>query len=180
MFLFQMVFMDTALDHRDRHRRPNAGSSPAFLVSLVPDGRLHLSAVRQLGLGRRLARHARQRTSAWATATADFAGSGVVHAVGGLTALALAIIIGPRIGKYTRDGKPNAIPATTSCIVLTGLLHPGLRLVRLQSRLDAGRFRQRQPAHRLGRGQHHAGRHGRVASAPCSTCGCATASPTPR
>ncbi len=34
----------------------------------------------------------------------DFAGSGVVHAVGGITALALSMIIGPRIGKYNRDG----------------------------------------------------------------------------
>ena len=50
----------------------------------------------------------------------DFAGSGVVHAVGGVTALAVGIIIGPRIGKYTRDGKPNAIPGHDIVIVLTG------------------------------------------------------------
>ncbi len=50
----------------------------------------------------------------------DFAGSGVVHSVGGLSALALGIIIGPRIGKYTRKGKPNAIPGHDLMIVLTG------------------------------------------------------------
>src|SRR6266576_422124 len=50
----------------------------------------------------------------------DFAGSGVVHSVGGLTALAVAMILGPRIGKYTRDGKPNAILAHDIVIVLTG------------------------------------------------------------
>jgi Amt family ammonium transporter len=50
----------------------------------------------------------------------DFAGSGVVHAVGGLSALALGIIIGPRIGKYTRKGKSNAIPGHDLMIVLTG------------------------------------------------------------
>ena len=44
----------------------------------------------------------------------------MVHSVGGLTALALAIIIGPRIGKYTRDGKPNAIIGHDIVIVLTG------------------------------------------------------------
>jgi Amt family ammonium transporter len=51
---------------------------------------------------------------------ADFAGSGVVHAVGGITALALSIIIGPRIGKYTRTGKPNALVGHDIVIVLTG------------------------------------------------------------
>jgi Amt family ammonium transporter len=40
----------------------------------------------------------------------DFAGSGVVHMVGGVTALAGAIVIGPRIGKYKKDGTVNAIP----------------------------------------------------------------------
>ena len=50
----------------------------------------------------------------------DFAGSGVVHSVGGITALAVAMIIGPRIGKFTRAGKPNAILAHDIVIVLTG------------------------------------------------------------
>ncbi len=50
----------------------------------------------------------------------DFAGSGVVHAVGGLSALAMAMIIGPRIGKFTRDGKPNAMPGHDIVLVLTG------------------------------------------------------------
>jgi Amt family ammonium transporter len=40
---------------------------------------------------------------------ADFAGSGVVHAVGGFCALAGAMVIGPRLGKYNRDGTVNAI-----------------------------------------------------------------------
>jgi Amt family ammonium transporter len=50
----------------------------------------------------------------------DFAGSGVVHAVGGVTALGMAIIIGPRIGKYTRQGKANAIPGHDIVLVLLG------------------------------------------------------------
>jgi Amt family ammonium transporter len=40
----------------------------------------------------------------------DFAGSSVVHMVGGVAALAGAIVLGPRLGKYTKDGKPVAIP----------------------------------------------------------------------
>lgn len=40
----------------------------------------------------------------------DFAGSTVVHSLGGWSALMGATILGPRIGKYTKDGKSNAIP----------------------------------------------------------------------
>ncbi len=40
----------------------------------------------------------------------DFAGSGVVHALGGFVGLAGAMVLGPRFGKYGPDGKPRAIP----------------------------------------------------------------------
>jgi Amt family ammonium transporter len=40
----------------------------------------------------------------------DFAGSTVVHSVGGWAALAGAIVLGPRMGKYSKDGKVKAIP----------------------------------------------------------------------
>ncbi len=40
----------------------------------------------------------------------DFAGSSIVHSVGAWVGLAGAAIIGPRIGKYKKDGTPNAIP----------------------------------------------------------------------
>ncbi len=40
----------------------------------------------------------------------DFAGSGVVHAMGGAAALAGAYVLGPRIGKYGKDGKAKALP----------------------------------------------------------------------
>lgn len=54
----------------------------------------------------------------------DFAGSTVVHAVGGWAALMGAIILGPRIGKYNEDGSSNAMPghnmaiATLGCLIL--------------------------------------------------------------
>ncbi|TGE35685.1 ammonium transporter [Desulfosporosinus fructosivorans] len=40
----------------------------------------------------------------------DFAGSTVVHSVGGWAALIGALLIGPRLGKYSKDGKASAIP----------------------------------------------------------------------
>jgi Amt family ammonium transporter len=52
----------------------------------------------------------------------DFAGSGVVHAVGGVSALAIAMILGPRIGKFTRDGRPQVILAHDIVLVITGCL----------------------------------------------------------
>jgi Amt family ammonium transporter len=42
-------------------------------------------------------------------AAADYAGSGVVHAVGGFVALAGAAVVGPRIGKFNADGSANVI-----------------------------------------------------------------------
>jgi Amt family ammonium transporter len=50
----------------------------------------------------------------------DFAGSTVVHGVGGFAAMALAIILGPRLGKYGADGKPRAFPAHNLVFVVTG------------------------------------------------------------
>jgi len=40
----------------------------------------------------------------------DFAGSGVVHAMGGVASLAGVLVIGPRLGKYGKDGKARAMP----------------------------------------------------------------------
>src|SRR5580704_14541445 len=50
----------------------------------------------------------------------DFAGSTVVHAVGGFAALALAMILGPRLGKYGPDGKPRPFPAHNIVYVVIG------------------------------------------------------------
>lgn len=50
----------------------------------------------------------------------DFAGSGVVHAVGGFVALAGAALVGPRIGKFNANGKPNTIPGHNMTLVVLG------------------------------------------------------------
>ena len=50
----------------------------------------------------------------------DFAGSGVVHAMGGVIGLAGAMVIGPRIGKYDSQGRPHALPGHNVAMVVLG------------------------------------------------------------
>ncbi len=51
----------------------------------------------------------------------DFAGDTVVHSVGGWAALAGVIVLGPRVGKYTKDGKINPIPGHNMSLAVIGL-----------------------------------------------------------
>ncbi len=51
----------------------------------------------------------------------DFAGSTVVHSVGGWAALAGILVLGPRFGKYTKDGKINPIPGHNMSIATIGV-----------------------------------------------------------
>jgi len=118
LFLFQMVFMDTATTivtgaAAERWKYAAFAISTFFLGAITYPlfgnwawGGGWLS---QLGANFKLGH-----------GYCDFAGSGVVHSVGGLTALAVAMIIGPRIGKYNRDGSPNAIPGHDITMVLLG------------------------------------------------------------
>ena len=118
LFLFQMVFMDTALTIVTG-ACAERWKYVAFAVSSVFMGAITYPLfanwawgggwLSQLGANFNLGH-----------GYCDFAGSGVVHAVGGITALALSMIIGPRIGKYNRDGSSNAMPGHDIVIVLTG------------------------------------------------------------
>ena len=51
----------------------------------------------------------------------DFAGDAVVHSLGGWGALSGALILGPRIGKYGKDGKAKAIPGHSMSLAVIGL-----------------------------------------------------------
>ena len=53
-------------------------------------------------------------------AAADYAGSGVVHAVGGFIALAGAVVVGPRMGKFNSDGTANQLPIHSVPFVIIG------------------------------------------------------------
>ena len=118
LFLFQMVFMDTALTIVTG-AAAERWKYAAFIVSSFIMGAFTYPIygnwawgggwLAQLGTNFGVGK-----------GYADFAGSGVVHAVGGITALAVSMIIGPRIGKYTRQGKPLAMPGHDLVIVLTG------------------------------------------------------------
>jgi Amt family ammonium transporter len=52
----------------------------------------------------------------------DTGGSGTIQAVGGLTALSVAWLLGARRGKYTHDGMPTAIPGHNGVLVMLGCL----------------------------------------------------------
>ena len=52
----------------------------------------------------------------------DFAGSGVVHMIGGLVGFTGAMLVGPRLGKYNKDGTPNEFKPTNVPFVFLGAL----------------------------------------------------------
>jgi Amt family ammonium transporter len=118
IFLFEMVFMDTALTIVTG-ACAERWKFLAFTVSSIIMGALTYPLygnwawgggwLSQLGTNVGLGK-----------GYCDFAGSGVVHAVGGITALAVCLIIGPRIGKYNRDGSANAILGHDVSAVLIG------------------------------------------------------------
>ena len=112
LFLFQMVFMDTtatiptgAMAERWRF---SAFVVYGFFISMICYpiyghwvwGGGWLAHLGDIGLA----------GNKFGNGTIDFAGSSVVHAVGGFVALAGARALGPRIGKFNKDGSANAIP----------------------------------------------------------------------
>jgi Amt family ammonium transporter len=118
IFLFQMVFMDTALTIvtgacAERWKFLTFAISSvlmgAFTYPIFANWAWGGGWLSQLGSNLGMGK-----------GYCDFAGSGVVHAVGGLTALAVALIIGPRIGKFNRDGSSNAIIGHDISAVMIG------------------------------------------------------------
>ena len=118
MFLFQMVFMDTAATIPTGTMAERWKFSSfivfAFFISMISYplfanwvwGGGWLSTLgKNFGLGH---------------GHVDFAGSSVVHMVGGVTALAGAIVLGPRIGKFAKDGTPVPIPGHNLPMALLG------------------------------------------------------------
>ncbi|HEV3163015.1 MAG TPA: ammonium transporter [Isosphaeraceae bacterium] len=120
MFLFQMVFMDTAATIPTGAMAERWKMSSFFVYGLFMSMILYPvfacwvwggGWLSQLGVNFGLG-----------NGHIDFAGSSVVHMTGGVTALAGAIMLGPRIGKFNKDGTPNAIPGHNLAYVVMGTL----------------------------------------------------------
>jgi len=119
LFLFNMVFMDTAATiptgaMAERWKWSTFCIYGLFISTIIYPifgnwawGGGWLSQLGKVGLGQ---------------GYIDFAGSGVVHAVGGFTALAGAYVLGPRIGKYNKDGSSNTIPGHNMVFAIVGTL----------------------------------------------------------
>jgi ammonium transporter, Amt family len=107
-FLFQMVFMDTAAtiptgSMAERLKFPGFVLM-GFWVSMV----VYPIAGNWVWGGGWLQNLG--RIAGFGNGAVDFAGSGVVHMIGGCVALAGCLVIGPRIGKFNADGSSNALP----------------------------------------------------------------------
>jgi Amt family ammonium transporter len=116
-FLFQLVFMDTAATIPTGSMAERFRFKPFVLYALFISGILYpfyanwawgggfLSQLGALGLG---------------NGYVDFAGSGVVHSIGGWAALAGAMVLGPRIGKYNKDGSSNTVLGHNQILAILG------------------------------------------------------------
>ena len=112
VFLFQMVFMDTtatiptgAMAERWTFKHHLFPCLSIPFTNWIWGGGWLSTLGKNFGLGH---------------GTVDFAGSSVVHMTGGVAALVGAKILGPRLGKFRKDGKPNAIPGHHIPMALLG------------------------------------------------------------
>ena len=120
LFLFQVVFMETAgyiIIGAIAERVSFAG----FLLAEVAMGAVIYPIYGMWMWGGGWLAHL-GTSMHWGHGAVDFAGSGVVHGTGGWAALALAMVLGPRIGKFNKDGSPNAIPGHNIAFVVIGTL----------------------------------------------------------
>jgi Amt family ammonium transporter len=120
MFLFQVVFMETAgyiIIGAIAERISFAGFILAELAMGAVIYPIYGNWVWGGGFLAKLG-----SSMHWGHGAVDFAGSGVVHATGGWAALALALILGPRIGKFNKDGTPNAFPGHNIGYVVLGTM----------------------------------------------------------
>ncbi len=109
-FVFQMVFAATAATIVSGAMAERTKFSAYLIYSVVISGLIYPISGGWAWNG--LFGDYNGNTSGWLENLGyiDYAGSGVVHLVGGAAALAGAMVLGPRIGKYGPNGEPRAIP----------------------------------------------------------------------
>lgn len=120
LFFFQMVFMDTTVTIPTGAMAERVKYSAYIIIAIfismflyplfgnwVWGGGWLATLGQNFGLGH---------------GVVDFAGSGVVHCMGGMIALAGAIVIGPRIGKFKKDGTAKAFPGHDIPMAIIGTI----------------------------------------------------------
>ena len=107
-FIFQMVFMDTATTIPTGSMAERLKFGGFVLMGLWVSMFIYPVIANWVWGGGWLANLG--RAAGLGNGAVDFAGSGVVHMVGGSLALVGAIVIGPRIGRFNKDGSANAMP----------------------------------------------------------------------
>lgn len=107
-FLFQMVFMDTAVTIPTGSGAERLKFGGFILMGLWVSMLIYPIIGNWVWGGGWLANLG--RTAGLGNGAVDFAGSGVVHMTGGAVGLAVAMALGPRIGRFNEDGSANPIP----------------------------------------------------------------------
>lgn len=112
-FIFQVAFAATAATIVSGAMAERTKFKSYFIYSFALTALIYPIVVHWLWGGGWLAK--------LGTPMIDFAGSTIVHSVGGWAALMGALILGPRIGKYDKDGKPRAIPGHSIPFAIIGV-----------------------------------------------------------
>jgi len=119
-FLFQMVFMDTAATIPTGSMAERLRFIGFVLMGLWVSMFIYPMVGGWVWGGGWLQNLG--RIVGWGNGAVDFAGSGVVHMIGGCVGLAGAIVIGPRIGKFNKDGSVNPTPGHNITIGVLGTI----------------------------------------------------------
>lgn len=118
LFLFQMVFMDTAITIPTGAMAERWKFASFLIYGFLPAMVLYPVFANWVWGGGWLSQLG--KNFGLGHGYVDFAGSSVVHMAGGVMALVGVMLIGPRIGKFNRDGSPNAIPGHNIPLALIG------------------------------------------------------------
>jgi Amt family ammonium transporter len=122
MFLFQMVFMDTTATIPTGSMAERWSFKSFVIYALLVGAVIYPLYANWVWGGGWLSKLG--SNFGLGHGHVDFAGSSVVHLTGGVLALVGAKILGPRLGKFSKDGTPNAIPghhipmAVVGCFIL--------------------------------------------------------------